>query len=311
VGSCRRVPIKSVVAEKRGFPDRCLHPWHLSARRELHYSCQSHFHPFNMLSRAILRAGAHGRVLTLTARPVSTTKALKAEAQNPTAADVDIFENEKNPLRDHVNFPRRKYEEFGGKVRHHWIPEEYFQYFYPKTGVTGPYMFLVSLGTYLTSKEIWVLEHEFYCGIAFFGVLSVIIQKVGPGVKAELDSQFDKHTAVLSSMRQKEIDRCKAAIEDESSAQFMAGSYEELIAAKKENVALQLESEYRARLKDAFTQVKRRLDFQLQTANVIRTNEQRHMVDWILSNVKKSITAKQEEDALKKCVADLKGLAKA
>jgi len=264
-----------------------------------------------MLSRAILRAGAHGRVLTLTARPVSTTKALKAEVQHPTGADVDLFENEKNPLRDHVNFPRRKYAEHGGPVRHHWIPEEFFQYFYPKTGVTGPYMFLVSMGTYLTSKEIWVLEHEFYCGIAFFTVMATIIQKAGPGISAYLDAELDKENAFLANIRQKEIDRCKAAIEDETNAQFMAGSYEELIAAKKENVALQLESEYRARLKDAFTQVKRRLDFQLQTANVIRTNEQKHMVDWIISNVKKNITAKQEEDALKKCVADLKGLAKA
>lgn len=264
-----------------------------------------------MLSRAILRAGAHGRVLTLTARPVSTSTVFKAEAALPTGADVDIFENEKNPQRDHVNFPRRKLQEHGGAVRHWWVPEEYFQYFYPKTGVTGGYMFLVGMGTYLTSKEIWVLEHEFYCGIAFFAVMGAIVQKVGPGISSWLDAEVDKETAFLANIRQKEIDRCKTAIEDESNAQIMAGSYEELIAAKKENVALQLESEYRARLKDAFTQVKRRLDFQLQTANVIRTNEQRHMVDWILSNVKKSITAKQEEDALKKCVADLKGLATA
>ena len=61
---------------------------------------------------------------------------------------------------------------------------------------------------------------------------------------------------------------------------------------------------------DIWFQVKKRLDYQLQTANVIRSHEQRHMVDWIISNVKKSITPKQEEDALKKCVADLKALAK-
>ena len=51
------------------------------------------------------------------------------------------------------------------------------------------------------------------------------------------------------------------------------------------------------------------MDYQLQTANVLRANEQKHMVDWIITNVKKSIIAKQEEDALKKCVADLKALA--
>jgi len=250
-------------------------------------------------------------VLTLS-RPASTSPVLKAaEVAHPTGADVDIFENEKNPLRDHVNFPRRKLEEHPGAVRHWWIPEEYFQFFHEKTGVTGPYMFAVSLSTYLMSKEIYVLEHEFYCGITLAAVLVGIINKVGPGVSAFLDKELERDEAFLANIRQKEIDRCKTAIEDESTAQFMAGSYEELIEAKKENVSLQLESEYRARLKEAFTQVKRRLDYQLQTANVIRTNEQRHMVDWIIGNVKKSITAKQEEDALKKCVADLKGLATA
>lgn len=262
-----------------------------------------------MLSRAIFRVGSQGRAL-MVVRPVSTTPALKAEAL-PTGADVDIFENEKNPMRDHVNFPRRKFPEQPGAVRHWWIPEEYFQFFKEKTGVTGPYMFAASIGTYLVSKEIYVLEHEFYCGLAFATVMMGLAHKVGPGLKAYCDSEIDKQTEMLSSIRQKEIDRCKTAMEEESSAQFMAGSYEELISAKKENVALQLESEYRARLKEAFTQVKRRLDYQLQTSNVIRTNEQRHMVDWIIGNVKKSITPKQEEDALKKCVADLKSLASA
>ena len=59
-----------------------------------------------------------------------------------------------------------------------------------------------------------------------------------------------------------------------------------------------------------FLQVKRRLDYQLATANVLRAAEQKHMVQWIIDNVRKSITAKQEADALKACVADLKALAK-
>ena len=52
------------------------------------------------------------------------------------------------------------------------------------------------------------------------------------------------------------------------------------------------------------------MDYQLATANVLRAAEQKHMVQWIIDNVRKSITAKQEADALKACVADLKALAK-
>jgi F-type H+-transporting ATPase subunit b len=54
--------------------------------------------------------------------------------------------------------------------------------------------------------------------------------------------------------------------------------------------------------------VKRRLDYQMEVGGVQRRVEQKHMVDWIIKSVKQSITAKQEEEALRKCVADLKAL---
>merc|ERR1712223_313136 len=243
-----------------------------------------------MLSRALLRAGLARNALSQV-RPVSTTSA-KAGSIPAWVDGVDIFENEKNPERDHVNFPRRKREELPSPVRHWWIPEEYFSFFAPKTGVTGGYIFALSFGSFLCSKEYIIFEHEMHVGMVFAIAIVGVANIVGPGLTKSLDATIDKEV-----------------VEEEEKSQWMAGSYEDLIAAKKENVALQLEAEYRARLKDAFTQVKRRLDYQLQTANVLRANEQKHMVDWIITNVKKSITAKQEEDALKKCVADLKALA--
>merc|ERR1712227_1117167 len=114
--------------------------------------------------------------------------------------------------------------------------------------------------------------------------------------------------AELRAIRQNEIDSCKEAISAEEAAQADAASWTDIIAAKKEAVGLQLESVYRARLLEAHQQVKKCLDYQLETANVMRRMEQKHMVDWIISNVKKSITPAQEDAALKKCIADLKKL---
>ena len=57
--------------------------------------------------------------------------------------------------------------------------------------------------------------------------------------------------------------------------------------------------------------MKQKLDYQLETANVKTRIEQRHMVNWIVDNVRKSITPTQESAALKQCFADLKSMAKA
>ena len=116
-------------------------------------------------------------------------------------------------------------------------------------------MFAAAVGTFLVSKEIWVLEHEFYCGVGMLIVLSGIVKAVGPGVSKFLDAEVDAQEAELRAIRQDEIDRCKAALAEEEEGQWMATSYKELLAVKQENVAMQYEIEYRQRLAEAYKQV--------------------------------------------------------
>merc|ERR1711910_287253 len=163
-----------------------------------------------------------------------------------------------NPERDLVNFPERVRPIEKAPVRLGIFPEEWFAAMYPKTGVTGPYMALVGVGTFLCSKEFFVMEHDFYVGIGLAVVLSYVVKTVGPDWTAAVNKE---------------------------------------LAAKKEAVGLQLEGVYRGRLQSAYTQVKKRLDYQLETANVVRRMEQKHMVDWIIGNVKSSITPAQEDAA--------------
>lgn len=78
-----------------------------------------------------------------------------------------------------------------GKVRHGFIPEEWFQAFYNKTGVTGPYAFAFTLSTYMVSKEIYVLEHEYYSGLSLAIMWIVGIKYMGPKLANVLDKQID------------------------------------------------------------------------------------------------------------------------
>jgi len=245
-----------------------------------------------MLSRIAIRAASQrGCVAAVTSRDVHTSNVLGE--------------------RDLVNFPRRERPIAKSPVALGIFPQEWFDALYSKTGVTGPYMAVGGIATFLVSKEYFVMEHDFYVGIGLAIVLSGIIKSVGPDFTAYVNSQLDKEEADLKSIRQSEIDACKGSIAGEEAAQLHATAWEDIIASKKEAVGLQLEAEYRQRLSDAYTQVKKRLDYQLETANVVRRMEQKHMVDWIINNVKSAITPAQEDAALKKCISDLKGLSAA
>merc|ERR1711963_963200 len=105
-----------------------------------------------------------------------------------------------------------------------------------KTGVTGGYIFALSFGSFLCSKEYIIFEHEMHVGMVFAIAIVGVANVVGPGLTKSLDATIDKEIADMDSIRNKEIDRCALAIEEEEKSQWMAGSYEDLIAAKKENV---------------------------------------------------------------------------
>ena len=83
-----------------------------------------------------------------------------------------------NPERDLVNFPARVRPIDKAPVRLGIFPEEWFTAMYPKTGVTGPYMALFGVSTFLASKEYFVMEHDFYVGIGLAAVLTFVVKQV-------------------------------------------------------------------------------------------------------------------------------------
>lgn len=213
------------------------------------------------------------------------------------------------PERDLINFPRPTRLIYGSKVRLGFIPEEWFQFFYKKTGVTGPYVFGVGFVTYLLSKEIIVMEHEFWTGFTLAIMFTYGIKKFGPGIATALDKEVDGLEEEWNNEKNQAIKTYETGIENEKKEQWRAAGQKYLFDAKRENVQLQLEAEYRRRLMNAYEETKKRLDYQLDLQNVRRKFEQKHMADWIIQNVIKSITPDQEKQAIQQSIADLKNLA--
>ncbi|XP_020816974.1 ATP synthase subunit b, mitochondrial [Drosophila serrata] len=237
-----------------------------------------------MFSRAALLTAQ--RPLT-----VAATRSAAAAAAQPAAAE------------------RRQRPEHPGKVRLGFLPEEWFQFFYNKTGVTGPYTFGVGLITYLCSKEIYVMEHEYYSGLSL-GIMAVIaVKKLGPLISKWADGEIDKIESEWKEGREAELKVLSDAIEAEKKEQWRADGALLLMEAKKENIALQLEAAFRERAMNVYSEVKRRLDYQVECRHVERRLNQKHMVNWITSNVLSSISPQQEKETLNKCIADLSALA--
>lgn len=212
------------------------------------------------------------------------------------------------PERDLVNFPRRKRAEFAGKVRMGFIPDEWFQFFYKKTGVTGPYVFGTGLLTFLLSKEFYVIEHEFSTGCAIFLLAYIAIKKFGPAAKEFSSKLVKEEEQTYYKKKEEYMKNVEKAIENEKKSLWQAEGQKILMNAKRENVLMQLEIEYRRRMMNVYEQTKRRLDYHLELYNTKKKLEQKHMVDWIVNSVVKSITPDQEKEALKKCIEDLNTL---
>ncbi|XP_050544732.1 ATP synthase subunit b, mitochondrial [Daktulosphaira vitifoliae] len=213
------------------------------------------------------------------------------------------------PERDLVNFPRMVRLEHPSKTRYLFVPEEWFEVFYKKTGVTGPYVFAAGLTTYLLSKEIWVVEHEFPYVLATAGLFYIAYKKFGNSFASYLDKEIDEYEASCNAGRQSELDNLSETIEIQKKEVWRTEAQKYIFEAKRENVALQLETIYRERAQQVYNQVKKRLDYQLELANLKRTVQQRHMVNWIIENVLKSLTNEQEKQSFKKCMIDLNALA--
>ena len=125
---------------------------------------------------------------------------------------------------------------------------------------------------------------------------------------------------VFRCWHQEEVDRYNSVVNtSKAMAGKMLNDYEESLArakdigqlahAKKDIIDMTLETVYRERMKQMYEAVKRRLDYQVALQNARKDFKRTNMINWITNEVKKSITAKQEQDSLQACLNQLRQIA--
>jgi len=240
--------------------------------------------------------------------PGGTLADVKAQVETWDKAHKAFF----GPERDLKNFPPYQIVERNPPARLGLIPDSWFQFFYPKTGVTGPYLFLGGFMTFLLGKEIWVMDHYFPEVLSFALMVYIIQRKFGKTIDDALGDAGDRMVQgtyldplqETKRVAQGKIDTMQRYMDQQ--AEYRRHMY----AALKESTLLHLEASYRERLVRAHQEVRRRLDYQSQREGVRRRGEQEHMVQWIVSQVSKAITPQFERDTLSQCIANLKQLAR-
>ncbi|KFQ23836.1 hypothetical protein N331_00533, partial [Merops nubicus] len=175
---------------------------------------------------------------------------------------------------------------------------------------SGPYMLGTGLLLYLLSKEIYVINHETVAALCILSVIIYGVKKFGANVAAFADKLNEEKMANALAVKNTAIKDLETAIEQEKKEQWRVEGRSYLFDAKRNNVAMLLEANYRERLMMVYTEVKKRLDYQVAMQNLRRQKEQDHMIQWVEKNVIQSITPQQQKDSIAKCIMDLKALSR-
>ncbi|KAI0978258.1 hypothetical protein GJ496_000703 [Pomphorhynchus laevis] len=214
-----------------------------------------------------------------------------------------------SPFRDFVNYPPEVLYSKAGEVRFGFIPNEWFQIFYPKTGVTGPYLFGYGLLTLILSKEFYVFWMD--ANIQLCVVLTTILltKYAGPKIKAFLQKFEDDKENIVWALVDKKRKQVEADISKFKQLENMPEVTRIIGEAKRECVSLQQEFEYRKRLDNWADQINRRLKYIEAVEDLKIRIHREQLVGWIVNEVKRAFDAKERDAYFNGCIQHLQQLA--
>ncbi|KAL1497560.1 hypothetical protein ABEB36_008501 [Hypothenemus hampei] len=182
-----------------------------------------------------------------------------------------------------------------GKVLLAFVPENWWSAFIPKTGITGLGTFLFTFGTFLVSKEYYVLDHDYYLGLSTIVLWASLIKYLGPTIAKYLDNDIDKYEKSWNEEREQIKEVLEESMMHEVQLQFQTEGQLMVIDAKRENVALQLEEEFRKRQMHYYDQVVKRLNYHVAVEEVKQRIVYKNLLDYVTTEVHKAITPEMQD----------------
>ncbi|KAL7668410.1 hypothetical protein ACOME3_009112 [Neoechinorhynchus agilis] len=220
-------------------------------------------------------------------------------------ATVNHFYEHDGPERDLIGFPNPKANTEPARVRLGFIPDEWFTFFYEKTGVTGPYVFSLGLINLMLSKEFYIIWFNTNQSLAIIILLASIHKFFGPRITAYVDkNRAERYRKLLESIENKRrwIEHRMDLINKIERAPVV---YELMADAKRETVALQLESELRERNLIIYNTFAKQLEYQAAVEEAQLQLEREYRNEWLNVEVMKSITTKLKDQVLDQCIEHL------
>lgn len=282
----------------------------LSRNYVLYNKCEK-LNPTRFLSISALRHQEAAKKASSTPATTSASQGNVVAFRSRYFAPTGLTPFEENdPARDLKNYPRENPVNLYPAQHKFWFfPRSWFDALYAKTGVSGPYVFGGGLVAFLLSKELWVLEHEVNT-IAPLVFLCLLAKKyLVPQVHEYISSEALNDEKKMVNYQEDAMKYLEQEITVQDNRVTNAEASKYIVDAKKENVLLQMEAEYRSRLNEVYNATKNRLDYFVAVQNSKRRFEREHMINWIGSGVRQSITDAAEKDNMKQCVSKLAQLA--
>jgi F-type H+-transporting ATPase subunit b len=213
------------------------------------------------------------------------------------------------PERDLVNFPHPYRTDYPSRMRLGVIPDTWFKFFYEKTGETGGYLFMGGTFIAIFSTETIVSVEGVYSFRTAIWDSVILTLLFGSSVSKYCYADPNTINTGYDVWQARQLHGFHVVVSEEEKLQQCYSVVNDLLfVAKRENVQLQLEAEYRHRVSTIHDTVKRRLDFLAEYEATRRRFEQDHMIEWVMKQVSSSLTPQMETATLKQCVSDLKAL---